>query len=217
MYAMFSDLFAMNGPYARFMNWLWNILVVSVLWVLCCIPVFTIGPATTAAYYTMAKSVRRHNGAVASEFFSAFRSNFRQAAVFTLIFGLVLGILFLECVYLYSVPEVPLWFLYIFYFMILTAVAVTLYAWPCLSRFHLRNFELFRMAAILTFRHLTTTILLLLLLGAMCVGIYLMPWGILVFPGFMLWLQSFLMEKILMIYAPKKDEVKPDQQKWYYQ
>ena len=31
---------------------------VSILWVICCIPVFTIGASTTALYYTVHKSIR---------------------------------------------------------------------------------------------------------------------------------------------------------------
>ena len=40
-----DELFSLNGPYARAMKWLWNMLVISILWAVCCIPVFTIGAA----------------------------------------------------------------------------------------------------------------------------------------------------------------------------
>lgn len=213
---MLEELFSVDGPYARFMNWLWNMLVISVLWILCCIPVFTIGAASTAAYYAMAKCVRRHTGRVAAEFFSSFRSNLRQASVLTVIVGLILAIVLLECVYFYSDSSVPLVLLYLFYFMTATVVACAIYLWPCLSRFAKSNFSLLRMAIILVFRHLMTTILLLLLLAAALFGVYLMPWGILIFPGLMTYLQTFLIEKILLKYSAKPaddDEAK----KWYYQ
>lgn len=213
---MLEDLFSMNGPYARFMNWLWNMLVISVLWTVCCIPVFTIGAASTAAYYAMAKSVRHHTGREAAEFFSSFRSNLRQASVLTVIVGLILAIVLLECIYFYSDSSVPLGVLYLFYFLAATVVACAIYLWPCLSRFAKGSFALLRMAIVLVFRHLMTTVLLLLLLAAALLGVYLMPWGILIFPGLMIYLQTFLMEKILLRYSPKPaddDEAK----KWYYQ
>lgn len=217
MPALIENLFSMNGPYARFMNWLWNLLVVSVLWLLCCIPVFTIGTASTAAYYAMAKSVRRHTGRVHSEFFSSFKANFRQGSILTVIIGLVLGVLLLECVYFYGDPSVPLGVLYLFYFLTAAAAACALYLWPCLSRFEKGNFALLQMSAVLVFRHLISTILLLLLLAAAFLGVYLMPWGILFFPGLMIYLQTFLMEKILLRYSPKPSDAGEEAKKWYYQ
>lgn len=214
---MLEDLFALNGPYARFMNWIWNMLVISVLWLVCCIPVITIGAASTAAYYAMAKVVRHHTGKVVSEFFSSFRSNFSQATILTVLLGLVFGVLIMECVYLYSDARIPLGVLYLFYFLAAAVIACGMYLWPCLSRFARGSFALVRMSAVLVFRHLLTTVLLLLLLLAVFVGIWLMPWGILIFPGIAVYLQTFLMEKILLQYSPKPTENDPEAQKWYYQ
>lgn len=207
----------MNGPYARFMNWLWNMVVVSVLWLICCIPVVTIGAANTAAYYTMAKAVRRHVGTAAAEFFRSFRLNLGQASVLTLLQGGILALLIFECIYLFSDAGVPLAVLYLFYF--LTAVAVTCsgYLWPCLSRFSKGSFALIKMALILTLRHITTSILLFLLLVALIVGIYLMPWGILVFPGLVFYLQTLLLDPVLLRYSPKPAEGDPEADKWYFQ
>lgn len=213
---MLEEMFSLNGPYARAMNWLWNMLVISVLWAVCCIPVFTIGAASTAAYYAAAKCVRRHTGKVVPEFFSAFRLNFRQAAVCTLLWGFLIILLAFECIYLYSDPGIPLAVLYLFYFLLAAAVSCTMYLWPCLSRFSKPNFALIIMAVILTFRHLITTILLFLLLLALLFGTWLMPWGILVFPGCMFWLQTFLMEKILLQNSPKP-ATPEEAEKWYFQ
>lgn len=213
---MIRDLFSMNGHYSRIMNWLWNVLVINILWVLCCLPVFTIGVASTAAYYAMAKCVRHNTGKVVSEFFSSFRANFKQAFLLTLILGFVLTAVLLECIYLYSNPSVPLVFLYLFYFMTAMVAACAIYTWPCLSRFHKGTIALLQMGMILVFRHLLTTVLLLLFLFITMIGVYLMPWGILIFPGLMLYLQSFLMEKVLLRYSPKPTE-EEEASKWYYQ
>lgn len=217
MGTVFEDLFSLNGPYARFMNWLWNMIVLSVLWVLCCIPVFTVGAASTAAYYAAAKVVRHHTGQLITEFFASFRSNFRQATGLTVLYGAVFVLLVMECMYLYSDPKVPLALLYVFYFMVVLVAACMIYLWPCLSRFVKSNFELLRMSAILVFRHLIETVLLLLIFAAMLAGIYLMPWGVLLFPGIAYWLQTFLMEKVLLRYSPKPGEDDPESRKWYYQ
>ena len=213
---MRKRIFSIDGIYARTMNFLWNLIVLSVLWVVCCIPVLTAGAATQAAYYTAAKVLRHKTGKLVQEFFSAFRRNFKQATCFTLCYALALAVLIIDCVYLYSNEAVPLPVLYLFYFMLLMVVANGTYLFPCISRFEMKAFPAFRMAVILSLRHVGKTFLLLLLFGAVVLGIYLMPWGILVFPGLGVYLKTFLMEPILLRYSPAPDADDPEQQKWYY-
>lgn len=212
------EIFSMNSPFSRFMNFLWDLICISILWFVCSIPIITMGAAFTAAYYAAAKSIRHKTGHVYVEFFSAFRKNFKQSTIATLICGVVLLLLVLDCTYFYgSDTSGSLLFLYLFYLMILTATAIMCYFYPLLSRFSMTGFQLFRMAAILTFRHLLTTILLLLLLIAAMIAIYLMPWGILVFPGVAAYAATFLMEPILRKYAPVPEEGSEEAEKWYYQ
>ncbi len=214
---MFKKVFSLNGAYARVMNWLWNVLVLSVLWIVCCLPVVTIGASSTAAYYAAAKVIRHQTGKIHSEFFASFRLNLRQAVLLTIPVLAVFVTVFLECIYLYSDPSVPLAVLYLFYAMVLTILAFSTYLWACLSRFSQTSLQLVRMSAIMTFRFLITSILLLLLQIGVLLGIYLMPWGVLLFPGIGFFLQTFLMEKILLRFSPAVSEDDPEAQKWYYQ
>lgn len=213
---MEKSLFATDGIYARVMNRLWNYIIISLLWLVCCIPVVTIGASSAAAYFAAAKVIRGREGKAIGEFFHAFRLNLKQGIVFTLIYGIVLAILFLECFYLYHDSSISLSILYLFYGMVLVLVASGQHLFACLSRFTLGKFALFRMAALATFRHLISTILLLLLLAVTALGIYLMPWGIFLFPGIMFWLKSYIMEPVLRKYMPPREEADPDAQKWYY-
>lgn len=215
---MDKSIFSADGGFARLMNLLWDLICISILWVLCCIPVLTAGVATTAAYYTMAKVVRHHNGGIFSEFFSSFRMNFRQGIFFSAIYAVIFLILIFDCSYFFNnQAENSLAFLYGFYMMIALTAANTFYLYPFLSRFYMKKMELFRVTALCVFRHLLTTVLLLLLFTTMLICVYLMPWGILVFPGVMLYLQTFLMEPILLRYAPKTEPNSEESQKWYYQ
>lgn len=213
-----QNFFDSNGPFARFMNRLWDLILISVLWVVCSLPLITAGAATTAAYYAMAKAVRHHTGRIVPGFFSSFRANFKHSCIATVLYVLVLLFLIFDCSYLFgNEAHGSLLLLYVFYLMILMVIGHGLYLFPFLSRFQLTGFQLFRMAAIAMFRHLISTILLLLLFAVLLLGIFLMPWGILVFPGVMLYLQTFLMERVLLKYSPKPEEGSDEAQKWYYQ
>lgn len=214
---MFENVFSLNGPYARTMNWIWNVLMLSILWVICCIPVVTIGASSTAAYYAASKVIRHKQGQIFGEFFSSFRCNFRQSVLMNLFVGGAMLVVFLECIYLYSDSQVPIGILYVFYLMFLAIDGCMIYLWPTLSRFSMGIFGFLRMSVILVFRHLLTTVLLLLLQALVLVGVYLMPWGILLFPGIGWYVSTFLMEKILLKYSPVVSDDDPEAQKWYYQ
>jgi len=209
-----NNFFSNEGLFARFMNRLWDLICVSILWFFCSLPLFTLGAASTAAYYTCAKVLRHHNGHVFGEFFRSFRMNFRQSTVFTLICGAALVILVLDCVYFYTTSA---FFLYLFYLMIAMVIGCMIYFFPMLSRFAMTVFMLFRTSAVLMFRHLIKTILLLILLFSVALGIYLMPWGILVFPGLGFWLGTYLLEPVLRTCAPAPEEGSEESEKWYYQ
>ena len=54
---MFSEIFNYDNGFWRFMGKLWDALVLNILWVVCCIPLVTVGAATTAVYYVALKPV----------------------------------------------------------------------------------------------------------------------------------------------------------------
>ncbi len=67
----------------------------NLLWLICSLPVFTIGASTTALYYVSLKLIRgEEKTLIAPMFFKSFRENFKQATVIWLIMlaaGSVLG------------------------------------------------------------------------------------------------------------------------------
>lgn len=67
-----------------------DLIWAGLLWLLCSLPVFTVGASSTALYYAVVKSIRHERGRVSSCFFHAFRTNFRQATGIWLLCILVL-------------------------------------------------------------------------------------------------------------------------------
>ena len=66
----------------------------NLLWLICSIPIVTIGASTTALYYASLKLIREEDNKVTRQFFRSFRENFKQATVLWLILlglGLFLG------------------------------------------------------------------------------------------------------------------------------
>ena len=76
----------------RALNKMTDILVLNILFVLCSLPIFTIGASLSAMYTVNLRSIRYGDGYVVRTFFTAFKRNFKQSTAAWLI---VLGIGFL--------------------------------------------------------------------------------------------------------------------------
>ena len=86
--------FSYESKFSQLLMKLCYACYLNLLWLLCSLPVFTIGASTTALYYASLKVVRGEASYVGRLFFRAFRENFRQATVLWLILlgiGLFLG------------------------------------------------------------------------------------------------------------------------------
>jgi len=67
-----------NSPVIAFLNKMTDLILLNILWILCCLPIITAGAATTAMYYVCITSIRLGDGYVVRRFFESFRKNFKQ-------------------------------------------------------------------------------------------------------------------------------------------
>lgn len=88
-----GNFFSIDSKFYRFLDKLADCLILNALWLLFCLPIFTIGAANTALYYTAQKSIRRDEGGVWSVFWRTFRSNFKQSTLLWIVFLLIFALL----------------------------------------------------------------------------------------------------------------------------
>lgn len=87
-------LFNVNNPLMRALSKLFDIGWLSLIYVVFCVPLVTIGAATTSLYYVSAKVLRKDRGYVWSEFWHSFKLNFKPATLIWLIFAAIYGLLY---------------------------------------------------------------------------------------------------------------------------
>ena len=66
----------------------------NILWLVCSLPIITIGASTTALYYTSFKIAKDEGSFITTMFFRSFRQNFKQATIIWMIMlavGLAIG------------------------------------------------------------------------------------------------------------------------------
>lgn len=73
-----------------------DLMVLNLLWILCCLPMVTAGASTTALYYSLLKMVRKEETYPAKMFFRAFRQNLKQSIPLTILLLLVCAILYVD-------------------------------------------------------------------------------------------------------------------------
>ncbi len=91
-----NKVFDMDGPVFSTLNRLADLVWLNILYIICCIPIVTIGASTTAMYYVTMKIVKNEEGYITRSFFKSFKMNFKQATLLWLLALAVGGILALD-------------------------------------------------------------------------------------------------------------------------
>ena len=94
----------LGSSLGSFLRTLGDLMLLNLLWVVCSVPVFTIGPATSALCRVLVREVRDEPVYVLRDFFGAFRRDFLKALVLGLI-G-VAGVLIAAVDFRFAVAQV---------------------------------------------------------------------------------------------------------------
>ncbi len=189
-----------------------DLIVAGLYWLICSLPVITIGAASTALYYAVVKCVRHERGRLTGVFFSAFRREFRQSTLTWLIYigytaviaadayaigaaglGGVLGIL-RWVFFLPALLSLPWMFAYI-------------------SRFSNNIKGSFKFVGWLTLKHLGKSVLLAAVLVAVGVIVYFTPLLLPLLPGAVCMLMSLIIEPVFREYTAEQGGENTDA--WY--
>lgn len=212
-----EETFKLDGPLYRIADAFCGMVIIGILWVICSIPLVTMGAATTAAYYATAKAVRMQNGKVTQEFFKSFRQNMRQGFFVSILYL----VFFAAAVYngmTMGKTALGVW-------LVAAWVVAMLFLMTCffLSRFTNSVAGITKMAMLGVFRHFHLWIPLSAMAIAFGTVIYVWTPGIMFLPGLWMYLATYLVERILQRYMPKEqgepvyDENGQLVQKWYHE
>ena len=216
---MLQGFFNYDNPVWRFIGKLGDLILLNILWIVCSIPVFTIGASTTAVYYVTLKLARDEGDSTIRSFFHSFKSNFRQATAIWLILlaaGIVLGIDF----WFFATGQMGIGGVLS---VVLTAVSggmfliylfIVSYAFPLQARFYNPVKRTLLNAFFMSARHLLQTLGILgadaAILAASYFGLFYLPQMSVLLMLFGMPLLAFVNSSILNTvfgrYIPKEDE-----------
>lgn len=132
-----SGLFHFDSPLLKKLALIGNLAFLNIIWLICCIPVFTIGAATVAMHTVMHQYIEETDDDVIRPFFKAFRQNFKQGTLVWLIFLPILVLLVIDALFLYGNSSDSLGFLWLPFGVISAVTAIILtYIFPLLARYN---------------------------------------------------------------------------------
>lgn len=175
---MFGNFFSADNPFFVPFGKLVDIVCLSLLWVVCSLPVVTLGAVTAALYDAVARCVRGGQSGPYARFFSTFRGSLKTGLPAGLLTaGAAWGLYRLHhFLYLKALGR-GLWYGGYFFFWVLALVFIGFlgYLLPALSRFELDFGQLLGNCLRLAMGHLPSTVGLGLLLTAAFILFYDFP------------------------------------------
>lgn len=177
-----------------------DVLGLSICWVFCCLPIFTIGAATTALYDSVAHCVIGDDPHSYGRFFRSFKSNFKVATLVTLI-GLVFvaAFIFFQGISLAAMQSGLDWaaiFSVGYKVLFCVPLMVFLTAFATLSRFEFKTLPLLKTSFQLVFSHLPSMVVILaavLVAAWLCADIW---FPVLFLPALVAAAAAFFLERI---------------------
>lgn len=212
-----AGFFSYDSKFSQGMNKIVDIVVLSFLWLVFCLPVFTIGTSTTALFTSVRRVLRENRGYVFRSFWDAFKSNFRQTTPIWLLQLAIFVVLYLDRFILlnFFVPQgSPFGPLHIvFYFMMLYELVWIIYTCAYSSRFTLDRKGVMKNAALLSVMNLPwSALMLVMLIAAGWVILNVGPFFVFVFPALYGWIFTIILERIFRRYMTPEDLAKVEEE-----
>lgn len=217
---MFDSIFNPDNAVFTFINKIVDLIILSLIFIVCCLPVVTIGPACSALYYAVVKSIRKQRSYCAKEFSREFRASLKKGSIIHLIL-IVLTVISL-------ITDVPLMFSFfetgemnniflglLFVFKIIVLLGLVCWIYPLTSRYEQDLLKYFHWALYLLLKHIPRTLLCIVIAFSSILLFLLEPLFLVILPSITALLISFLTEPILRTICSEEDASNNEKDNWY--
>lgn len=155
-------LFDPDSPIMSFLARVADLVILNVLWLLCCLPVVTAGASTTAMYHVARHLQEESTSSVTRDFFRSFKSDFRQATPVYLLLLIPTAAVVMNAWILSarSSDVVPVYVRAIWMVSALMLTFVVSFVYPVMAYFDDTVWKTLRTAAVLAVAKLPRTVLI---------------------------------------------------------
>ena len=171
-----SETSVFNKPFWKFFSRIGDLALINTLWVICSLPIFTIGASTTAMYSVILKIIKKEEGPIIQSFLNSFKQNFKQAT-FLWLLAVFIGTDF-ALIIRYFYVQGNLWnnqFMMLVPLALFIYLTTMLYLFPTLSIFENSIKQSIINSFALAMRHLPSSFLFLITTIVILFSIYIFP------------------------------------------
>lgn len=159
-------LFNPDSRIMIFLSRVADLVILNILWLVCCIPVVTIGASTTAMYHVIRHWQKDSVSSIMRDFFQSFKEDFKQATPVYLILLIPTVAVVMNAMLIFN-PEnsaaVPSYLLVIWFISALILLFISSFVYPVMAFFADSIFKTLRNAMVLALANLPRTILISIL------------------------------------------------------
>lgn len=209
-----NRLFNIDNGFFRLINKMVDCICLSLLFLLTCIPLITVGASLTALYYTVHKVIKNDRGYLSQEYFSSFKDNFKQSTIIWLILFAAGFLLYADARILIRLGDNGNALGNAFFFfeiLIFFEVMWGVYIFSYMARFENTVKNIFKNAGFMAIIHLPRTFLIAVITIVFSLVIFIIPFALIIIPSIYCWFVSLLMEKTFRKYMSEEDRIAEDE------
>lgn len=203
-----AGFFNYENKFMSGLNKLYDGMLLSFLWLICSLPVITMGASFTALYYAVNKSIRHNRGYAWKEFFKAFKSNFKQSTIVWIINLVLLIVGALDCYILNQVMDTMTFAKIVMVIIVAFLIFLLMwmaYVYPYMARFALPTKALMKNCAIIAMANFHWSFLLVLLVIVSAVLTYYVAVIAVFVPVIYMVIANRIIEKVFRKYMSDED------------
>ena len=162
-----DKFFNSDNVVMRTLSKIFDIGWLTLIYLVFCIPIVTVGAATTSLYYVSAKVLRHNRSYVWREFWHSFKTNFLQSTIAWVVTAIIVVLLWLNMnIVAETGGEKGGYLIGAYYALLFIILCISCYIYPIISRFGTKFSQILRLSLYCAFRHFLHTLLMLVILAA---------------------------------------------------
>ncbi|PLS01071.1 YesL family protein [Neobacillus cucumis] len=153
-----------------------NFLLLNLLWVLMCLPIVTIFPATAALFGVVREWVLKQDSSVFRSFFKCYKENFKQSFPLGLLWMVLMALFYMNFTVISQLGSMgKMFFTPLLFLGGLLFIFVSAFLFPVMVHYRLNWINLLKNSLILAISYLPFTLLVIAVLLAMAAAFFWQP------------------------------------------
>lgn len=199
-----------NSPLMDYLNTIAHFIALNFIFILCCLPIITIGPAVAAMYQVTLREIRGEHGYLIKKFFQHFKEMFLQSFS-TSLFTLAIFLLILFNISFWNELDSTLASIInvLLYLVLAVITCIIIYVFPLMARFKNGYLQTIKNAFFIALTNLKSTFSLLAIHAITIATLYFFPpsrvFMLLIGFSFLAYCNSYLLNKVFRPYEPVEE------------